>query len=58
MFAVLKYTADIYLKGEKDIVNGRIIGYTDGKKWYFVDHAGLSENTLKLFGLDSLTENQ
>jgi hypothetical protein len=56
IFAVVKYKADVYIKGEKDIVNGNVIGYTDGKKWYFVDRPGLSEKILMRVGEDLLTE--
>ena len=56
IFAVVKYKADIYIKGEKDILNGNVVGYTDGKKWYFVDRAGLSEKILMRVGEDSPTE--
>ncbi len=58
IFAVVKYTADVYIKGEKDVVNGNIVGYTDGKKWYFVDRAGISEKVLTWLGKDSPTEKQ
>jgi hypothetical protein len=57
-FAVVKYTADVYFKGKQDILNGRIIGYTDGSKWYFEDRSGVPENVLKEFGISSKTENQ
>lgn len=56
VFTVLNFRADVYVKGKKDVMNANVVGYTDGKRWYFQERGGLTENLLREFQKDEKTQ--